>query len=402
MSENDGAQIESLFKEISEHHTSCEKIENKEMKSLRSPLLSVIERIKKLQIQLEERLRATRGRFNLFTTLLKAHDETRLHSRFIAHLLDSNGNHDCGNLFLNLFIDTVNEENSKESEQSVEFRSEEFVKIKESKIVCCRTEQPTESGRRIDIYLKFEGFKIAIENKIWAEEQSNQIADYAKYIKSEEINNFLLYLTLDGKESTTAGEHKYLCISYEKHILKWLGKCLKVSYKYININQAIQQYENVVKQLTNQTMENEDMNIIKDMIKNNPMIIKYQSQIDSSVNEIKRDFIGELLASLSAEYKAERKGSKSRLFVDISLKEIVSPITIRIRHDEKASFAIGVLSTSNKNDKIFYELNKIFDDSMSNDSGRGWAFCALYEWHSILGNKQRIIDLIDTIFDKLK
>ena len=56
-----------------------------------------------------ERAKATHERFNVFTTLQRQEDEVRLHTRFIHYLLNPDGGHDCGALFLNLFFATLTE-----------------------------------------------------------------------------------------------------------------------------------------------------------------------------------------------------------------------------------------------------------------------------------------------------
>ena len=63
--------------------------------------------VRDLQIRSEERLKAQHRRFNLFTTLLSAGDEVRLHTRFLHELLNPAGTHDCGDLFLKLFFETL-------------------------------------------------------------------------------------------------------------------------------------------------------------------------------------------------------------------------------------------------------------------------------------------------------
>ncbi len=269
----------------------CEN-EEKDLTSLNSSLPDIAKKIDELYLKREERLRATKGRFNLFTTLLGIGDETRLHSRFITHLLNSdpehNPNHDCRRLFLDLFIDTIFESNVLSDKNA----KKTFKDIKEKKCVLARTERPADE-RRIDIYAKFNDAIIAIENKIWAGEQADQICDYKKYIDKvnpKPDNNFLFYLTLDGKESETSNGAEYFCLSYKEHILKWLEKCLEATYKYVNINQAIQQYQNVIKQLTHQTMENEDMKKIIKMIEEKPLIIKYQKEINDSVEILKQEW----------------------------------------------------------------------------------------------------------------
>lgn len=43
--------------------------------------------------------------FNIFSILLKKHDEVNLHSRFIAEILSPQGSHNMGDKFLKAFIE---------------------------------------------------------------------------------------------------------------------------------------------------------------------------------------------------------------------------------------------------------------------------------------------------------
>ncbi len=326
-------EIEKVFKMIENIDNKIKGEKANELKILNSALPDIAYKINEVYIKREERLKSTKGRFNLFTTLLGIGDETRLHSRFITHLLNPQGNHDCGYLFLNLFIDIlVNEDNI-----------ENFKEIKNKKCNYARTEQSTDSGRRIDIYLEFKKCKIAIENKIWASEQPKQIADYAKFIDANDKNNFLFYLTLNGKESETSSNATYFPISYETHILKWLEKCLQATYKYININQEIQQYQNVIKELTNNKMEKEEMEEIKNLIKENPVIIKYQNEINNEIGNIKLE--------LECQYW------------DILLKDLeVEKYSINLHEDKKQKYYL--VKHENYNDLYFGLIRNIPDNFM--------------------------------------
>ena len=44
-------------------------------------------------------------KFNIFSILRKSSDEVNLHSKFIYELLNPNGSHQQGDIFLNLFIE---------------------------------------------------------------------------------------------------------------------------------------------------------------------------------------------------------------------------------------------------------------------------------------------------------
>ena len=382
MNENEEKEvIENLASELEKIDNKIKEDLHKNLKSLDSCLPNIAKKINELYIKRKERLIATKGRFNLFTTLLAIGDETRLHSRFITHLLNPKGNHDCDNLFLNLFIDTISESNlfpDKEIKNIFE-----DIKIQNCELV--RTEKPAD-GRRIDIYLHFNKSVIAIENKIWASEQPNQIFDYGDFIDSNEKKNFLFYLTLDGKDSETAeitdenskkSNVEYFPISYKEHILKWLEKCLQATYKYVNINQAIQQYKNVIKQLTNQTMENEEMKEINELIKAHPLIIKYQNEINNSINETWNKYRNEFWKKLLDEItifnisiSSKKDISKWQGNFYESYEVTYQNAIFRIEHDiTKNNFYIGLINIPNNPspkerwpyDVVFIYKNDFFD-----------------------------------------
>lgn len=54
-----------------------------------------------------EMLQAKEEKFNIFSTLHKWHDERRLHSRFLATLLQPNGTHGQSSLFLEEFLNIL-------------------------------------------------------------------------------------------------------------------------------------------------------------------------------------------------------------------------------------------------------------------------------------------------------
>lgn len=257
------------------------------MENIEIALENVAREIEHLRVKRQAHLRATHGRFNLFTVLLQENDEVRLHSRYLAHLLDPDGTHDCDRLFLDSFLETVGLAHK-----------EEFRK-------CCFAvnEHCTNGFGNIDIYIEFEKAIVVIENKIGAADQNHQIGGYYKYAEQKGKPVYLFYLTLDGcnpsdgsagklkraKEASELGDHNYYCISYEGHILNWLEKCCQLTKSFGNINQALQQYINVVNQLLGNTLEAQDMDKIKNMIKKNPAIMSQIDQIEEAIKSIKQD-----------------------------------------------------------------------------------------------------------------
>lgn len=144
-------------------------------------------------------------------------------SQVLAYFLDINQNHGQGNVFLNEFIKT--------------FYDKE-IEINQVENSC---EKVIAENRRIDIYIRIEGLTIGIENKIWAEDQINQLKDYSAFLEKESSGNFLLlYLTPYGLEphpksineklkKRLVEENKLKFISYKHDIIilinRWLVVC---------------------------------------------------------------------------------------------------------------------------------------------------------------------------------
>ena len=246
-----------------------------------SSLLKISGEIDKLEHAREVHLKATHGRFNLFTTLLGAHDEVRLHTRYLTHLLDPKGSHDCGRLFLDAFLEVVSLTENLNGQDCL------FV----------RKEHGTGGLGNIDIYLEFKNAILVIENKIYAEDQQEQLQRYAEYAKSKKKDAvYIFYLTLRGHSPSensrgTLDENEVSLISYEKEVLGWLEKCLQETYSFININQALQQYKMVIKQLLGNTLEGEGMEEIKKEIEKNTELVRNSKQIRKALQGVEDDCV---------------------------------------------------------------------------------------------------------------
>jgi len=121
-------------------------------------------------------------------------------SKCIASLLDPNGTHGQGRVFLATFLKKFGSESTWVSTSE------------DCKVV---TEKQANGQRRIDIYLDFiKTGIIGIENKPWAGDQDLQLSDYAAFIKNEAGNRkwLLVYLSNcdPGENSITTGERKKL------------------------------------------------------------------------------------------------------------------------------------------------------------------------------------------------
>lgn len=208
--------------------------------------------------QVEEKRREQGDLFNIFNVIGLRSEEVRLHSAFIAELLNPKGNHGSSYLFLQAFLELLGIEDGY-----IDY-ARCSPNIKERYI---GSVTKTEGGS-IDIIIEDGNHAVIIENKIYAKDQDNQLLRYYNYGKKEFPKGFqLLYLTLHGCEPSSRSlggkDIKHRTISYETEIICWLDKCYEIAEGKPLSQAAIKQYSELIKQLTN---KDEDMQYVEKMM----------------------------------------------------------------------------------------------------------------------------------------
>lgn len=229
--------------------------------------------------QKKEEARKRGEAFNVFNVLGLSTNETRTHSAFIAELLNPQGNHGCGSMFLAEFIRQIHLE-----EFNMNF---EETKVEIERSIGLKNDDVTEGGR-LDIVLQTKDVMIIIENKIYAGDQEKQLLRYWNYAKKEiKAGNVkqstILYLTLDGhiaSKDSANKDIKYTCVSYQDHILSWLNNCIGLSAQKPLIRETIIQYSNLIKQLTNQDMDTTDTRQMYELMSKYPEVTAEVLQIN--------------------------------------------------------------------------------------------------------------------------
>lgn len=202
--------------------------------------------------------------FNIFRVLGLSTREVRTHSAFIAELLNPNGSHGKGDVFLRLFV--------------------EYLRIPfDTTQVRVEVEKRTNEGN-LDIIILNNEAVIIIENKIYAPDQKDQLLRYKSYAEQRYKKKWILYLTLDGKESEDSIDKlqpkiDYFPISYKEDITKWLECCLKETTNFPLLRETLNQYIYLIKHLTNQTMSDEMKKELVQIIAGNPEYIKSAEKI---------------------------------------------------------------------------------------------------------------------------
>lgn len=260
--------------------------------------------------------------YNLLTTVLNEHDEVRLHSRVIGSLLDVNGLHYQKELFLELFLEILDVN---------EFQ----FNFHESKIFL--------EYQNIDLYLTDGKKHIIIENKIYAEDQENQIKRYYEIIKScnkqLQYNDILVvYLSIDRSQPSSYSlenliiKDNYLInndekvaifknINYKNEILNWLDKCLYEIQNITNLNESVQQYKSIVEKITN----------------------KYKGKVMSLKELLKNEKYYKLAKEISVAFQETNKIIKEEYFKNCIL-DIVEKKSIIFENHYPANTAVDILS----------------------------------------------------------
>ena len=197
--------------------------------------------------------------FNIFNILKLQSNEVRLHSALLAELLCPNGSHGASSLFLKAFLKVIGEDEDYIKAPVAEKITERYIGKK--------TE--TEGGI-IDIIIEDGNHAIIIENKIYAPDQENQLLRYYNYGKKKFPNGFkLLYLTLHGDDASDyslGGEGiQPQNISYANEIIDWLEQCYELAKDRDNAKTIINQYNELVKELTGKDMDKQYLERLKEI-----------------------------------------------------------------------------------------------------------------------------------------
>ena len=210
-----------------------------------------------------EEIENNEDNFNVFTILRKKSDEVYLHSRFLSALLDPNGPHRLGTIFLNSFLDRI----------------ESIFEYGKKSLEVYPNNQNRSEYKEIDIC-----FIDRVENKIYHEdtnhEDKGQLENYyGRLIEEDKIPEDgieVYYLTLDGHEPSEDSvklsgkypklQNKVKCISYSVEILEWLRTIVKECYNKPSLRESIIQYIKIVEDMTNNNISIDERKEITSLI----------------------------------------------------------------------------------------------------------------------------------------
>lgn len=256
----------------------------------------------------------TGSEFNLFRILKRHTDEELGHSIFIAELLSPTGSHGQGAAFLNLFLSSL------EVEHLVSEISSWKVDVEVGREVDGRIDillnGYAESGKR---------FGIAIENKIFAGDQPQQLSRYWEYLRGQFAGNsgdggrenyLLYYLTLEGNEPSKQSvgdippeELSFVegspldvpvrLISYRYHIAEWLRLCIQYAATLPYVREGISQYLETINALTGNGVYMRD--ILSRML-DSPEKLYVASKFAATIDDFKKETVCQIWDMIQAEW----------------------------------------------------------------------------------------------------
>ena len=261
--------------------------------------------------------------YNIFTLFHGFSDEVNLHSNFIASLLDPNGDHYKGDLFLKLFLETCGiDDFSIDTSRATVFK--EF--------------------KHIDIYISDGKKHIILENKVYAKDQPTQIARYIETIiqnkDAEDEDIYVLYLHPDGDlpKEYSLGDYKtnqdetklvkkgstinFKVISYEDEISNWIDKCKNEVSNITDLNVFLSQYKDVIEMIYDRYKRIDEMEKAKlvEIFKENYTAV---SEIANNYQETRKKIIDEFFKNVKDILENDLKDKYSIELNSVAYRPIV-------------------------------------------------------------------------------
>lgn len=187
----------------------------------------------------------------------------------------------------------------------------------------------SEGWRKIDLLIKADNFEIIIENKIWADDQKDQLKDYYNNRINENKNNdkikdniFIVYLTRNrdkpkeisiDRELIEELENKNkICYLSHDDIAEWIRNSILNKYQFLKeeklqlIYSALIQIAYNEKYISKKTEENKmELNEIKKYVDFN-LLLKEENDLDKKVNELNKSIeLFENVKKVIADKKGE-------------------------------------------------------------------------------------------------
>ena len=318
-------------------------------------LQNLLTQVKSLNDKYDKLAQLSGENFNIFKILKLHTSEVKLHSNFLAELLNPNGSHGHKDTFLKLFFDIF------------QFKGNAFntlrANVKIEKHLGVMNELKTEGGR-VDILISdINRNYIVIENKIYAPDQEKQLSRYNNHYPKADM----FYLTLDGRECEEADKEglvvdtHYKCLSYKSDISNWLEQCRKEATANPTLRETITQYLNLIKHLCNQAVNDNMANELSDLINTNlEASFTIANNIDSATAILFDKFVSDIKV-MATEFEAMGFTTECHLNINHKYSGFAlyrddweyANIYIQLQENGKAGLVYGICAFEDMRTKPF-------------------------------------------------
>jgi hypothetical protein len=219
---------------------------------------------------------------NIFSILGVSRTEIR-HSNFLGWLLDPNGSHGLGKLFLNRFLRDVAARSERKDldEIRVEELNYDDVEIRRE-------------WRHIDLLVIFQDLVVCIENKVDSSDHSDQLNTYADVVKASfpGHHRVFVYLTPDGDRPNDEARVPYALCSY-RDIIVFIDRVLSVHGASMN-EAAFRYIKDYSVTLKRELTKTDELNqLAKQIFKNHEelfrFILEHGTDVESDMMPVFRD-----------------------------------------------------------------------------------------------------------------
>lgn len=219
-------------------------------------------------------------------------------SRCIASLLDPKGTHGQRSVFLDAFLENIFPEVPSWAKQGENCQ--------------VTTEKQANAQRRIDVYLKFPNGVIGIENKPWAGDQDQQLTDYADYLKRDDKNWLLLFLSNRDPSERSIDSSKleelekggqFVQRNYGE-IIEWLGVCACKS-KALVVRIFIEELAKFIRMNINGELDMSEEKEIQQTLLESPQNIESAFHVLQTLPSVKKELLERFRKDLKGELASQ-------------------------------------------------------------------------------------------------
>ncbi len=276
--------------------------------------------IENIRITQEQQKQNGLNNYNIVNVVRKATHEVGMHANVIYSLINPNGAHFQGDLFLQLFIEHVIEPGLKATDPSYSGFGVIFD---------VQAEEATDTNRRVDFTIKSDKYLIGIEMKVNASDLKNQVSDYYDHLSDESDGQevYIFYLTKDGKNVSahslgTLDKRFVKNISFKNEILQWIDASMQQVKHISNLYEALINYRMIVQKITNQYRSNVVTIEEELMDKTNRDKLKVVFELDKKMNLLKRKTLNNFFTELSAELIQDSRIQSDNILMNYSFREL--------------------------------------------------------------------------------